>query len=82
MEKIYMVTVNVYSNEKLAYSEFEGAFKTFRGVSEWLVDEGFEPFYNNEFSDFFEENTISFIYIDKENKEEHYADILDYTIKD
>lgn len=55
-----------------------GAFTSYRAASDWLIEEGFEPYYNNTLSKLFEEDIITFYKNDLIGK--MYANIENYKI--
>ena len=77
-----MINIKVYFGDKLVESTYHGAFKSYRTASEWLVREGYEPFLDDEASEFFETETLGFISVDKDNDEKYIADIQDFILHD
>ena len=76
-----MVAVDVYTLDgQPLWTEFAGAFKSFRRASEFIIGEGLEPFYDDVVSELSGEESISFVFIDKENNEEHTAAIECYAV--
>jgi hypothetical protein len=64
MEYIYMVKIYYYSDEKLLDVELHGAFTSYRDASEFLVNEEFEVYYDNDTSEMLKEESIGFYYSD------------------
>jgi hypothetical protein len=64
MKEVYMAKVYYYHDEKLLDVEVHGAFTSYRMASEWLVNEGFEVYFDDDTSELFEEETIGFCYSD------------------
>lgn len=76
-----MVKIDINFDKKLMDTSYHGAFTSFRSASKWLVDEGFETYYDDDLSELFEEEIISFIYVDKGNNEKHSANIETFSIQ-
>lgn len=77
-----MVEIDIQFNEKLVDSSFHGAFKSFRSASNWLIEEGYEAFFDDDLSELLKDEIISFVYKDKENNEEFSARIRTFSIQD
>ena len=77
MDQIYMVKIEVYFQKKLLEENQNGAFTSYRDAAAWLVEEGFEPFFNDELSEFLEDETISFIRVDEKGELESLANNID-----
>lgn len=82
LKEIFIVEVNVFYDEKLMDSTLHGAFISFRDASKWIVEAGFEAFCDDDLSEFYDEETISFLYFDKSNNEEHRAYITNFSIQE
>lgn len=83
MNEVFMIRVDIQSlNGKSLDVNFHGAFKSFRSASQWMIDEGFEVYFDNDLSELFTEYTIAFTYVDKENQEEHLGFIETFLIHD
>ena len=83
MSEIFMARIDIisiYERNKLLSVGFYGAFKSFRGASEWLIDENFEVSYDDYLSELLTEPIVTFTYEDKENDQEHTAFIEAYSI--
>lgn len=77
-----MVQVETYLEKKQIEVGNHGAFKSFRSASEWLIEVGYEVFYDDELSEFLEDETIRFILVAKTKKETYLAHIDTYKIQD
>lgn len=77
MDQIYMIKVEVYSEDKLVEENQHGAFTSYRDAAAWLIEEGFEPFFNDELSEFLENETVSFVLVDKKGNLESLANDID-----
>lgn len=81
MQNVFMIRVDFTSindTEKLLDVSFHGAFKSYISASEWLINEGFEVYFDDHSSEFLEEETIGFYY--KDNVTEQYATIETFNI--
>lgn len=80
METIYMLRVECYSEGDLVETTNHGAFKTFRGASQFAIDEGFTAFYDDDLSERNDEETISFELGNKESGNEDVAYVENYLV--
>lgn len=83
MEEIYMVRVeSKLLKEDMTETENHGAFKSYRGASQFAIDEGYEAFYDDELSELLDEESISFFKSDERNGEISHAFIDSYALHD
>lgn len=59
-----MIKLYYYHNEELLDIEVYGVFSSYRNASEWLIDEGFEVYFDQDASELSEEYIIGFHYVD------------------
>lgn len=60
MDEIFMIELNTKHPDGTNETSYHGAFTSFLTASQWLINEGFTPFFNDELSEFLEEETITF----------------------
>lgn len=58
MEQVYIVFINQILGSKETTTH--GAFRSHRDASQWLANEGFEAGMDDELSELYEEETLSF----------------------
>jgi hypothetical protein len=73
-----MVKVYYYLDEKLLDVDIHGAFTSYRNASEWIINEGFEVYFDDDASELFKDETIGFYYTD--DMCEQYAIIETFTV--
>ena len=72
--------IYIHERNRLLNVSLNGAFKSFRGASQWAIDEGYEVSYDDDLSELLTEHTIIFTSEDKENDLEYTAFIEEFSI--